>query len=99
LQVFLTPFLSGLRLEDGGDTPLVDNTLYKHLVGSFLYLSHCQPDLSYAVGEVSRYMKESHELQWKAAKRMLQYVQGTISYGIHYVAGYKLDLIDVPDSD
>jgi hypothetical protein len=23
-----TPFLSGIRLEDGGDTPLVDNTLY-----------------------------------------------------------------------
>jgi hypothetical protein len=23
-----TPFLSGTRLEDGGDTPLVDNTLY-----------------------------------------------------------------------
>ena len=25
----LTPFLLGVRLEDGGDTPLVDNTLYK----------------------------------------------------------------------
>jgi len=24
-----TPFLSGIRLEDGGDTPLVDNTLYR----------------------------------------------------------------------
>eukprot|EP00253_Pinus_taeda_P026713 PITA_26713 len=24
-----TPFLSGVRLEDGGDTPLVDNTLYR----------------------------------------------------------------------
>jgi hypothetical protein len=29
-----TPFLSGIRLEDGGDTPLVDNTLYRQLVGS-----------------------------------------------------------------
>jgi hypothetical protein len=24
-----TPFLSGLKLEDGGETPLVDNTLYR----------------------------------------------------------------------
>jgi len=23
-----TPFLSGIKLEDGGDTPLVENTLY-----------------------------------------------------------------------
>jgi hypothetical protein len=35
-----TPFLSGVRLEDGGDTPLVDNTLYQQLVGSLLYLTH-----------------------------------------------------------
>jgi hypothetical protein len=25
----LTPFLLGVKLEDGGDTPLVDNTLYR----------------------------------------------------------------------
>jgi hypothetical protein len=35
-----TPFLSGVRLEDGRDTPLVDNTLYIQLMGSLLYLSH-----------------------------------------------------------
>jgi hypothetical protein len=35
-----TPFLSGIRLEDGGDTPLVENTLYRQLVGSLLYLIH-----------------------------------------------------------
>eukprot|EP00253_Pinus_taeda_P029684 PITA_29684 len=45
-----TPFLSGVRLEDGGNTPLVDNTLYQQLVGSLLYLTHSIPDLSYAVG-------------------------------------------------
>jgi hypothetical protein len=32
-------FLSRFRLEDGGDTPLVDNTLCIHLVGSF-FISH-----------------------------------------------------------
>jgi hypothetical protein len=25
----LTPFLSGFKLEDGGETPLVDSTLYR----------------------------------------------------------------------
>jgi hypothetical protein len=69
-----TPFLSGVKLEDGGDTPLVDCTKQKKLVGSLLYLSHSRLDISYAVGAVSRYMQEPHELHWKAAKRILRYV-------------------------
>eukprot|EP00253_Pinus_taeda_P024971 PITA_24971 len=52
----LTPFLSRVHLEDRGATPLVDNTLYRQLVGSLLYLTHSRPDISYAVGAVSRYM-------------------------------------------
>eukprot|EP00253_Pinus_taeda_P034698 PITA_34698 len=69
-----TPFLSGVRLEDGGETPLVDSALYQQLVGSLLYLTHSRPDLLYAVGAVSRYMQEPHELHWNVAKRILRYV-------------------------
>eukprot|EP00253_Pinus_taeda_P004703 PITA_04703 len=94
-----TPFLSGVCLEDGGDTPLVDNTLYRQLVGSLLYLTHSRPDLSYAVGAVSRYVQEPHELHWNAAKRILRDVQGTITFGIHYVAGTALNLLGFTDSD
>ena len=36
----LTPFVFGVKLEDGRNTPLVDNTLYRQLVGSLLYLTH-----------------------------------------------------------
>jgi hypothetical protein len=61
----------GFKLEDCGDTPLVDNTLYIQLVGILLYLTHSRPDLSYAVGTVSRFMQEPHELHWKVAKHIL----------------------------
>jgi hypothetical protein len=69
-----TPFLSRFRLEDGGDTPLVDNTLYKQLVGSLLYLTHSRPDLYYAVGAISMFMQEPYELHWKDTKCILRYV-------------------------
>eukprot|EP00253_Pinus_taeda_P006051 PITA_06051 len=85
--------------KDGGDTPLVDSALYRQLVGSLLYLTHSKPDLSYAVGAVSRYMQELHELHWNAAKHILRYVQGTITFGIHYVAGTTLNLLGFTDSD
>jgi hypothetical protein len=55
-----TPFLSRVRLEDGGDTPLVDNTLYTQLMGSLLYLTHSRKNPSYAVGTISKFMQEPH---------------------------------------
>ena len=34
------PFLSGIKLGEFGASPLVDNSLYKQLVGRLLYLTH-----------------------------------------------------------
>ena len=99
MQASATPFLSGVKLEDGGDTPLVDCTRYRQLVGSLLYLTHSRLDLSYAIGVVSRYMQEPHELHWKATKRILRYVKETTSYGIHYASRCTLDLVGYIDSD
>jgi hypothetical protein len=69
-----TPFLYGVRHEDGRDTLVVENTLYLQLVGSLMYLIHNQPNLSYVVGVVSRYMQDPHELHWKATNFILRYV-------------------------
>jgi hypothetical protein len=95
----LTPFLSEVKLEDGRETPLVDNTFYRKLVGSLFYLTHSRPYLSYAVGAVSRFIQELHELHWKSTKCILRYVQGTITFWIHYVVESTLDLIGFIDSD
>jgi hypothetical protein len=65
------PFLSRVRNKDGRDTPLVDNTLYRQRVVSLLYLTHSKPNLSYAVGEISRFMLKLDEIHWKVAKCIL----------------------------
>ena len=94
-----TPFLSGVKLEAKCSTPLVDATLYRQLVGSLIYLTHTKPDISFAVGMVSRFMQEPHELHWKAAKRILHYIQGTHTYGLHFAIGTGLQLVGYTDSD
>ena len=48
---------------------------------------------------VSRYMSHPHDLHWKEAKRILQYIQGTRTYGIHYAADSELELVGYIDSD
>jgi hypothetical protein len=64
-----------------------------------VYLTHSRPYLSYAFGAVSTFMQETHELHWKTTKRILRYVQGTITFGIHYATESTLDLIGFNDSN
>jgi hypothetical protein len=44
-------------------------------------------------------MQEPHELNWKAAKHILRYVQGTTTFGIHYATNSTLDLIGFTNFD
>ena len=44
-------------------------------------------------------MQEPHELHQKATKQIFHYIQGSHSYGIHYVVGINLDLVCYTDSD
>ena len=48
---------------------------------------------------VLRYMQQPHCLHWNAAKRILQYIQGTRTYDIHYVVDSELELVGYIDSD
>jgi hypothetical protein len=79
-----SPFQSGVKISSTCTSPEVDATLYRQLVGSLLYLTHTRPNLSFVVGLVARYMQTPHESHWKAAKRILRYVRGTVQFGIHY---------------
>ena len=38
-----TPFLSGVKLEEADSSPMVNNTLYRQLIGCLLYLTHTRP--------------------------------------------------------
>ena len=93
------PFLSGISLEEGKSTPPMDCTIYRQLIGSLLYLTHSRPDICYSMNVVSRYMQQPHDLHWKAAKRILQYIQGTRTYNIHYAADSELELVGYTDSN
>ena len=55
--------------------------------------------LSYAVSMASRYMYQLHEIHWRAAKRILNFVQGTRTHGIFYKVKSDLDLIGFTNSD
>eukprot|EP00253_Pinus_taeda_P004736 PITA_04736 len=73
-----SPLQSGAKLSVTCTSPKFDATLYCQLVGKLLYLTHTRPNLSFVVGLIAWFMQNPHENHWKAAKRILRYVQGYV---------------------
>ena len=94
-----TPMEPGLKLSAQSSSPLVDETLFRQLVGSLIYLTATRPDISFAVSYISRFMSAPKADHWIAAKRVLRYVRGTLDYGLLYTRSSDPTLSGYTDSD
>jgi cell pole-organizing protein PopZ len=93
------PLATGEKLKKVDGSELADEGLYRKIVGSLLYLTATRPDLMYATSLMSRFMNGPTKIHMGAAKRVLRYVQGTLSYGIEYVRNQSTTLIGFCDAD
>jgi len=66
-----------LGVDEAG--PEVDQTMYKGLIGSLLYLTASRPDIMFVICLCARLQSCPKESHLKAAKRILKYLKGTIS--------------------
>ncbi|GIL60632.1 hypothetical protein Vafri_15174 [Volvox africanus] len=58
---------------------------YSELIGSLLYISGCtRPDISQAVGVLTRHMAKPAKEHWKAAKEVVRYLLGTADFGLAF---------------
>jgi hypothetical protein len=86
------PIGPGEVMHREGETLNTEQFPYLSLVGGLLYLSCCtRPDISFAVGTLSRFMSSPTENHWAAAKGILKYLVGTTSYGLQL--GSEQDLV------
>ncbi|KAM6548120.1 hypothetical protein CsatB_019796 [Cannabis sativa] len=86
-----------LSLTDG---KLIKNpTKYKSLIGALQYLNHTRPDISYAVNTLSQFFKCPTTSHWNTVKRILRYLQGTSTQGLHLSCYDKLNLVGFSDAN
>ncbi|PHU02632.1 hypothetical protein BC332_27883 [Capsicum chinense] len=83
--------------EDG--TGQANSRSFRSMVGGLVYLSHIYPDISYSVGVVSRFMSNPLKHHFRAAKRILHYIAGTLEHDIWYSRISNFRLVGYPDSD
>lgn len=94
-----SPIVPGFKICKDEDGIKVDETYYKQIVGSLMYLTATRPDLMFVVSLISRYMAKPTQLHLQVAKRALRYLKGTINYGILYKKRGDEELIAFTDSD
>lgn len=93
------PIVPGQKVTSDENGIKVDATQYKQIVGSLMYLTTTRPDLMFPVCLISRFMGSPTQLHFAAAKRVLRYLKGTVSYGVFYKKGGTSDLVGFTDSD
>jgi hypothetical protein len=81
-----TPMVSNLKKLHESDfgSNLVDQSLYRQLIGSLMYLIHTRPDICFVVSALSQFMSEPRHRHWIVAKHILRYLRGSIAYGLRY---------------
>ena len=94
-----SPIVPGSKLCKDEAGVAIDESYYKQIVGSLMYLTSTRPDLVYSVSLISRYMANPTEIHLQAAKRILRYLKGTFDYGIMYQKGGSTKLVAYTNSD
>jgi hypothetical protein len=77
----------------------INSTTFKSLVGSLRYMTCTRPNILYGVGLVTRFMETPTMTHFKALKRILRYIKGTIDFGLFYGYSNSFDLVSYSDSD
>ncbi|KAL5716460.1 hypothetical protein ACHQM5_018147 [Ranunculus cassubicifolius] len=84
-----TPCTTTTRLDSTtGDLLSPDKaTEFRSIVGGLQYLSWTRPDLSLAINQVCQYLHCPRTSHNQAVKRILRYLKGTVTHGIHITKG------------
>ena len=94
-----TPMPSSCYMDADAAGKNVDQTKYRGLIGSLLYLTASRPDIMFVVCLCARYQANPKESHFKAAKIILKYIKGTSTVGLWYPSHSPVHLIGYSDSD
>ncbi|XP_038722028.1 uncharacterized protein LOC120014180 [Tripterygium wilfordii] len=94
-----TPMSPSIRLSKDTIGKSVDQTLYRSIIGSLLYLTASRPDIALSVCVCARYQADPKESLLSIVKRILKYINGTLDFGIFYSKDTNTSLAGYSDTD
>nr|GEX28634.1 hypothetical protein [Tanacetum cinerariifolium] len=94
-----TPMVDRLKLDEDVSGIPVDQTRFRSMVGSLMYLTASRPDLIFAVCMYARYQAKPTKKHLEALKRDFRYLKGTINWGLWYPKDTAMALTAYADAD
>ena len=94
-----TPVDTKSKLSATSDAPFNDPTKYRSLAEALQYLTFTRPDISYVVQHICLHMHAPTNEHMGALKRIIRYLQGTLSHGLHLYKSTIDRLISYTDAD
>jgi hypothetical protein len=94
-----TPMVTGCKLSKDDDSPDVDQSSYREMIGSLLYITTSHPDIMHVVGMVGRYQSAPKQSHLLAVKRIFRYLKETMNYGLWYPKNQNFQLLVYSDVD
>ncbi|GJX05661.1 retrovirus-related pol polyprotein from transposon TNT 1-94 [Tanacetum coccineum] len=94
-----TPMVDRLKLDEDLMGIPVDQTRFRGMVGSLMYLTASRPDLVFAVCMCARYQAKPTKKHLEAIKRIFRYLKGTINMGLWYPKDNAMSLTAYADAD
>ncbi|RVW91271.1 Retrovirus-related Pol polyprotein from transposon TNT 1-94 [Vitis vinifera] len=89
-----------LRDRANGVLKLSQRTYIEKILRSLMYAQVCtRPDIAFVVGMLGRYLSNPRSQHWKAAKKVLRYLQGTTDLMLTYRRTNILDVVGFCDAD
>ncbi|CAH9112219.1 unnamed protein product [Cuscuta epithymum] len=93
------PMEQNLKLRPDDDSPPVDASSYRRLIGRLLYLTVTRPDIVYSVSQLSQFLSCPRQTHLDAATRVLRYLKQTPGQGIFLSSETDLTLRGYCDAD
>nr|GEX86844.1 retrovirus-related Pol polyprotein from transposon TNT 1-94 [Tanacetum cinerariifolium] len=93
------PMVDRLKLDEDPLGIPVDETRFRSMVGSLMYLTASRPDLVFAVWMCARYQASPTKKHLEALKRVFRYLKRTINWGLWYSKDTAKALTAYADAD
>lgn len=92
-----TPMSTSCHLDKDKEGKSVEESKYRGMIGSLLYLTASRPDIMFSVFMCARFQANPKESHLSAVKRIMRYLIGTQNMGLWYPKGTDCTLVGYSD--